>query len=663
LPETARVVQLSRPRAHLSDVCIPDTPLYEVGRVSQRFRRLLGPWHAASMMGRALGVSLAGTLLWTWLGCSDEERPTASLPVVDECTGRQDGVLCSSGIALTCAAGTVQMRKRCDQGGLICATAIGCRACEPYTTSCDGSRRSVCRRDGSGFELAEVCGEGLSCSPVGCVDLCSAATGARSYLGCDYWPTFTQNSMLASKFRPAVAIGNGNLVPAHVVIAKDGQVVAERDVGPRSAATVELDFDPALQRSTGSILLRQGAYHLTASVPVTVHQFNPLFFQLAEDCPGEEPPPPSASDTDGVCNSYTNDASLLYPSSALAPDVGESEIVFLAAARQTAVYRSEPMRVTPGFLAIVAVGDAPTNVTVRASAHTLASAESAPSDAIEALGPGGTLVRTLAPGDVLQISSAAPTGVCPGETRGSLCDPGAAYDLTGTEIRADGPIQVIGGHDCTYVPFDTVACDHLEESIPPLRAWGTRTLATRPHTDDSTAHVLRVVSGGDQNVISFDPAIRAPLTLGRGEYVELPAGRAVMVRGTDRVLVTQYLVGQGSSGNRYVGDPSMSIGVPVAQFRGVYNFLTPSSYSINYVDIIARTGEVVMLDDKLVSGFVPVGTSGYSVAFLKLDRAGAHEIRGISGQGIGIVLYGLGLYTSYMLPGGLDLEPVPVIVI
>lgn len=611
------------------------------------------------MRARALGVSLA----WTLLGCGDEGRASVSLPAVDECNGRPDGVLCSSDTALTCVAGSVQLRERCDQRGLVCAPGVGCRTCEPYSSSCDGSRRAVCSRDGSGFEFAETCGEGLSCSPVGCVDLCSAAKGARSYLGCDYWPTFTQNSMLAAKFRPAVAIGNGNLVPAHVVVSKDGRVVAERDVGPRSAATIELDFDAALQRSAGSTMVRQGAYHLTASVPVTVHQFNPLLFEVPEDCPGEEPE--DTSETDQVCNSYTNDASLLYPSSALAPDAeaGESEITFLAAARQTAVYRSESARVLPGFLAIVAVGTAPTRVSVRASAHTLASAERDTPDTIEALAPGGLLERTLAPGDVLQISSAAPTGDCPGETRGALCNPGAAYDLTGTEIRADGPVQVLGGHDCTYVPFDTVACDHLEESIPPLRAWGTRTLATRPHTDDTTAHVLRVVSGGDQNEISFDPAIRAPLTLGRGEYVELRASRAVMVRGTDRILIAQYLVGQGSSQNRYVGDPSMSIGVSVAQFRGVYNFLTPSTYSINYVDIIARTGEVVMLDKKLISGFVPVGTSGYSVAFVKLDRAGAHEIRGLSGQGIGIVLYGLALYTSYMLPGGLDLEPVPVIVI
>jgi hypothetical protein len=36
-----------------------------------------------------------------------------------------------------------------------------------------------------------------------------------------------------------------------------------------------------------------------------------------------------------------------------------------------------------------------------------------------------------------------------------------AGDLTGSTIEADHPVAVYVGHDCTNVPFDRVACDHL----------------------------------------------------------------------------------------------------------------------------------------------------------------------------------------------------------
>lgn len=611
------------------------------------------------MKARALTL-----IAWTLLACDGEGRSSVALPSSDECSQRRDGVICSDGVALTCASGRVAMRDDCGAKDLVCAVGAGCRVCDPFDISCDEAARYRCAADGNTRVYLETCAGDLKCSAAGCVDLCAEAARERSYLGCDYYPTFTHNNELASAFHPAVAIGNGNLVTAHVVIEKNGLTVDERDVPPRSSLTVELAFEDALQRATGSSIVRQGAYHLVSDVPVTVHQFNPLLFEVPRDCPDEEPE--GVSEVDGKCNSYTNDASLLFPSTALAPDVdeGETEIVYLAASRATATYRlpDGSMRGVPGFLAIVAVGNQPAQVTVRVSAHTLASPPVSGGEPIEALAPGGVLARTLAPGDVLQLLSAPPE-TCTGATAGVLCDPGPLYDLTGTEVRADAAIQVIGGHDCTYVPFDTVACDHLEESIPPLRTWDTRTIASRPHTDQTTAHVLRVVSGGDRNEISFDPPIRAPVTLARGEFVELRAAQPVMVRGRDRLLVVQYLVGQGATGLRYVGDPSMSIGVPVAQFRTSYNFLTPSTYSINYIDVIAPTGSLVTLDGKLLSGFTPVGNSGYGVTFVVVTTPGAHELRGSNGLGLGVVLYGLAPYTSYMLPGGLDLTPVDVIVI
>src|SRR5262249_21887142 len=73
------------------------------------------------------------------------------------------------------------------------------------------------------------------------------------------------------------------------------------------------------------------------------------------------------------------------------------------------------------------------------------------------------------------LGLAGPTMLIPGVTGHVTLDAGEAMqilsttgDLTGTSITADRPVQVIGGHYCTYIPLNTAACDHLEESMFPI---------------------------------------------------------------------------------------------------------------------------------------------------------------------------------------------------
>jgi hypothetical protein len=46
---------------------------------------------------------------------------------------------------------------------------------------------------------------------------------------------------------------------------------------------------------------------------------------------------------------------------------------------------------------------------------------------------------------------------------------------------------------------------------------------------------------------------------------------------------------------------------------------------------------------------------GFNVLTLPVT-AGAHRLRSGAGQGVGIKVYGIAPYTSYMYPGGLDLQ-------
>ena len=50
----------------------------------------------------------------------------------------------------------------------------------------------------------------------------------------------------------------------------------------------------------------------------------------------------------------------------------------------------------------------------------------------------------------------------------------AEADLTGTEILADFPIIVFGGHECANVPLGFNFCDHIEQQMFPVPSWGAQ---------------------------------------------------------------------------------------------------------------------------------------------------------------------------------------------
>jgi hypothetical protein len=128
-----------------------------------------------------------------------------------------------------------------------------------------------------------------------------------------------------------------------------------------------------------------------------------------------------------------------------------------------------------------------------------------------------------------------------------------------------------------------------------------------------------------------------------------------------KVMVAQYMEGSTVAGN--TGDPSMSLAVPVEQYRSQYLFHAPTNYQTNYLDIIAPAGATVMLDGAAITNFQPIGGSGYSLARVTpLGNGplgdGNHSITG--SMAFGIQVYGYGMDTSYWYPGGLNLELVPI---
>lgn len=574
------------------------------------------------------------------------------------------GVVCVGDVAYTCAGGSElpSASEDCPGSGQACVPTLGCRPCVPLTVRCDGETVELCRADGSGYDRGETCdvAAGLRCSPDGCLDLCARAAAEESYVGCEYWPTTLRNAQLADGFPFAVAVANPQLVPAVVTVEAPALLFEpiSRTIAPGALELIELPWNDTLRNDLGeaaSVLAPAGAYRLRSDVPVTVTQFNPLSFQLATMCSDRT-----------ECFSFTNDASLLLPTHVLTGS-------YVAMSRPTQLLRlNGTASISSGFVAIVGTSELPAAVEVRVTAPTLAGR--AGTD-LMALVPGTPASFMLAAGDVLQLLSAAPA-TCPGPTRTETvtssmgetvieyCDTGRGFDLTGTEIRSNAPVAVFSGHDCTFVPYDRWACDHLEEQIFPVESLAGDVFVpgTRP-SRPGEPNLLRIVSAVDGNVVRFEPPLEGvaeTTMLDRGDFVEVEIRSPVWARATGAILGAVFLVGQdyagiGSAGRLAVGDPAMALVVPSAQFRTDYAILAPDTYTHSWIDVAAPVGAFVTLDGVLLREPSDVDGTGMMVGHVEIEP-GTHVLEGTAP--FGLYVSGLATYTSYYVPGGMDFEPI-----
>lgn len=584
---------------------------------------------------------------------NQNENTNASCP--------EDTTRCELNQLQHCSEGVWTLEEACNLPTPLCSESVGCVACVAGESYCDPDTGEVraCNADSTPGPVLQQCTADRPCYQGACMTACDRAAANNSYTGCDYWSTTTANPMLSSSFSDnfGLVVHNGTQGSAHVTVRLGGDktLVAEADVAPGQLHTFALDYFSALSLQgelAQSVQAENSSYHVESDQPVTVYQFNPLDFAV------------------GTTHSYTNDAALLLPTQVLSQR-------YLVMSRSTwaAAADTEPFQFTPGYFAVVGTEDN-TVVTVTYSAHTQ-------SGDISGASPGDQREYTLRRGEVLQVMSALPgdcsegtqyTDDCNGaglQISCTYCDMGAQYDLTGTRIDSSAPVAIFAGHACALVPYNALSCDHLEEQLFPLQTWGKDYLVARTEPQHQAAYpeepnVVRILSGADGNQITFEPpqSVGSTMTLAQGEYVEFEATEDFRVTGTEALLVAQFLVGQNRYSlptpdveNAYWGDPSFALVVPLEQYRTQYGFLAPSTFPLNYVNVVKPIGEggaAVILDGVPIpeSEFAPT-LGEYGVARLPISGA-HHQIE--SALPFGISVYGFASYTSYSYPGGLDLK-------
>ncbi|MCL2823146.1 MAG: IgGFc-binding protein [Polyangiaceae bacterium] len=501
-------------------------------------------------------------------------------------------------------------------GSLVCDASLGCVTCTPFEHECVGNMSRQCLADGSGW-IDRECDPllGSTCGSSGCMGPCEVATMSRSYIGCEYYPTITVNnelSLYGAPFHFAVAVSNTGTENATVTVTRGSATHSTATIAPDSVEVIHLPWTNLRIEATATTIAAADAYRIRSTQPITVYQFNPLEYTLN----GHE--------------SFTTEASLLIP-------VTSWGTRYIVASRNS--WDFDPSRRYPGFYAVVA-SENYTTVKLTASAT---GTQIRPGAGLTT--GSGTVV--LNRGDVLQVLSGVPT----------------TSDPTGTLVESDKPVQVIGGHACTFVPHNIGFCDHLEESMFPINTLAKQYFVSPPSLPSMAtpkAFFVRVIAAEPNVTASFNPVVNSDVTLNNlGDFIEIDSAQAFEITATGRILVAQYMKGQQAGGGS--GDPSMALAVTTSQFRTDYLFHSPVNYEHNYINIIApdTTTSTVTLDGNPVSGFTSIGTSGYSEARIKFTSAGNGNHRVHAEEPVGVSVYGYGQYTSYWFPAGLDLKELP----
>lgn len=529
--------------------------------------------------------------------------------------------------------------------GLASSLLVTLLACSPGTSDGVGGDDSTSNNNGGngangsvGSFMVGGGGAGAG-TPLGDPTTCEQAAAAKTYLGCEFYPTVMANNVW-SVFDFAAVVANGQSVAAEVTVTGNGQNQSVT-IPANSAGTIYLPWVPALKgpdadacgsaTPISATVRATGAYHLVSSVPVTVYQFSALEYAPQGGPPGKDwssCPAPQCPIVSQPCFSYSNDASLLLPATAL-----------------TGNYRIFGY---PGWSAAnigPTVGITGTQDNTNVTVTLAALGQIIGGGGVQTTqGPNGVTSFTLQKGEVVQLVG------------------NASSDFSGSLVQADKPVQVVHGLPCRNIPDAFGACDHIEETVFPAETLGAHYVVPPPTGPNGTpvSHTIRFYGNVDGTTLTYagTPPPGAPTQLQAFQVIELQqVTQGFEVTGSNEFAISTFIQGAGLiNPNGTAGDPAQSIATAAEQFRYKYVFLAPTDYDTNFVDVVMPPGTSLTLDGSPVSPTTETISPSYVVARVTLSdgNGGSHVLSG--DQPFGIQVVGYGSYTSYMYPGGLNLE-------
>jgi hypothetical protein len=453
-------------------------------------------------------------------------------------------------------------------------------------------------------------------------ETCQQALAGESTVGCLFFGVDLDSHDQVETAQFAIAVSNVQEAQMATVQVEQknggvwGTIAGPTVVAPLSLYTFNL---PDFHQDDSGVKVG-GAYRVTSDVPIIAYQFNPV---------------------DGA-SSYLSDASMLYP----VPTWDSiNHVVGWKVINDGAVQGA--------YVTVVAAHDG-TQVTITPTAITLAGNGIPPSPI------GVPFVVNLNEGDIAEVMTKT-----------------LNQGLTGTRVTSDPehPVAVFSGNECTFIPTNVYACDHLEEQLSGVRLWGQHFIASRVQprsANDPSLWQLYASEDGTTITITSDVGVTGipnnQFVLQAGQVVEFYVGGNAQTPGDFEVeadkpiAVLNYMTGSENAGAG-IGDPAMVQLSPIEQFLPRYVVLVPGTW-INDVAVLARpagaqiTLDGVPIDDAL---FIPVADSGYEVARVPVSD-GIHVFDGDQSP-FSIIILGYDQWDSYAYLGGTGtgvINPNPV---
>lgn len=568
--------------------------------------------------------------------------------------------VCTPGAFDGCTAGGLQ--KYCNPSGTeivtnVCPGNALCKngrcehpECKSGITRCIGVDQLEICNDAGAYVPGAFCPFGTECFNGKCEELCELNKKISSYIGCEYWSADLDNYDNALSQPHAIVVSNiSDTLKAEVKLFQgeatralrfdaDGKLF-QTTIEPGGAAIYRI---PTGSDHSGTRLLSNKAIRIKANIPVIAYQFNPL----------------------NNVDVFSNDGTLLLPTNSVGKEYWG----------MSWTHRGGQATIR-GFLTIINSSGAPNRVEITPSAEVVAGQN------IPKIAAGETRIFDLNPGDSLnletsgiELSEAQKSG-CLKDSQGPPVSLSPCPDLTGTHIVGAQDLTVFGGHQCANVIQGINRCDHIESILLPVSTWGKNYIGTKYFPRATTAtpepEIWRVVAAEDNTKILTDPPLDGihGHTIDAGEWRQFEATQDFILGANKPVMLAQYMVGSNwlgiprickegvDAGNPTgIGDPSMTIGVPVDQFRKEYLILTPDAYRLDYINVMVPTGRKVKLDGAIIADDVwkSVGSRGaFEIARLEVSD-GFHRLS--ADVPFGIVSYGYDCHVSYAYPGGLNVE-------
>src|SRR5690606_1807256 len=258
-------------------------------------------------------------------------------------------------------------------------------------------------------------------------ETCQQAEAGESTVGCLFYGADLDSHDSAENQQFAIVVSNVQQDQAATVTVETKQgnnwVVSQ---GPVMVSPLNLhtfNLPPFNQDDSGVKL--GGVYRVSSDVPIIAYQFNPI---------------------DGA-SSLLSDASMLYP------------VPTWDRVNHVIGWRvvNDGFGVQGSYVSIIAAYDG-TVVEVTPSVATLAG------PGVPAGQPGVPFQIFLSQGDLAEVMTKT-----------------LESHLTGTRIETDDahPVAVFSGNECTFIPTNTYACDHIEEQLSGVRLWGQHFIASR----------------------------------------------------------------------------------------------------------------------------------------------------------------------------------------